>query len=388
MHTLGYGNWLLGYYGGNFVPLFKLFWSGLIFGGNGNYHLLLIGGFFLHMSFLFLLGNLLRIWGFGWFSIVFCQLIIGLNYTHIEILSWSTQSSNLLSYIFFMGILLLCSRAYLRSSHSSWVTCGVIALLSLAGALCFPRGVLNGISLLGLCVVLFVLKDPRGRYLWKPAACAFIPCIAIALMTAVWLSQYSLEFSQSESKLDLVVSHFYHRISLNPWFQQIRDLQISGSLSLVLIQLNLIVIFLGIRLSNTRQRPLFYLLILFFLGNAVLLSLGRYHLPVASVAAWRYQYGALIVFVPFVGLIAEKLLELIWDKKVRTVLSVLILILGSQWVFKPWQMHLPDWAQDRGVYTRELIVSEDVIPSEHTISRFYEITNERAIELNEKYNLH
>ena len=385
---LGYGNWLLGFYGGNFVPLFKLFWSGLIFGGNGNYHLLLVAGFFLHMCFFFLLGSLLRAWGFGWFSVVFCQLIIGLNYTHIEILSWSTQSSNLLSYIFLMGILLLCSRAYNRTSHASWVTCGVIALLSLAGALCFPRGVLNGISLLGLCMVLFVLKDPRGKYLWKPAACAFLPCITIALITAIWISQHSLEFSQSGNKLDLVLSHFYYRISLNPWFQQIRDLQISVSLSLVLIQLNLLVIVLGIRISSARQRPLLYLLILFFLGNAVLLSLGRYHLPVSSVAAWRYQYGALIVFVPFVGLIADKLLELIQNKKVRVVVSVLMLILVSQWVFKPWGTHLPHWAQDRGVVTRELILSEDIIPSEFTISRFHEVTNERAIELNEKYNLH
>jgi hypothetical protein len=117
-------------------------------------------------------------------------------------------------------------------------------------------------------------------------------------------------------------------------------------------------------------------LILFLLGNALLLSLGRYHLPVSSIVGWRYQYGELIVFAPFVGLIAEKLLGFIGDKKVRAVVSVLVLILVSQWVFKAWDAHLPYWSQERGVFTRELILSDDVILSDWTISRFHEVTNE------------
>lgn len=388
MESLGYYTWVFGFFAENFVPVFKLLWSGLIFAGGGNYHLLLIAGFANHMVILFLMGYLLRMWGLGLFPILFSQLVVGLNYTHIEVLSWSSQWTALLAFTSFLLVLIPFSQAYLEKKVISWWMCGVIALVSSAGALSFSRGVLNGVVLVATCVVLWLLRDPRVKYTWRPAFFAMAPCVVIALIIAIWSYTHSANFSNSGSRLGIIVSHFLYRISLNPWYQQIRGLQISVSLSILLLQLNLLAAGLGIYWAKPRFRPLLYVLILFFLGDAALLALGRNHLPVDTVPAWRYQYFTLVVFAPFVGLVVEKLIQFMPFQYVRMACYAVALLWTSQWVFKPWKHHLPTWSEHRGTITRELLVAEDLDLKDHTISRYHKVTNERSVELKEKYNLH
>jgi len=388
MNSLGYEKWLVEFYGGNFVPVFKLYWSALLFIGGGNYHILIWSGFILHGVVILLLGRLLQIWSFRLPVVIGSQLIVGLNYTHIEILSWSTQSSNLLSYIFYLGLLIVWSELYFSKRFPDLWDIVMIGFLSMLGALCFPRGVLNGFSVFVVWILMVIAKDVKWSLLWKPIVAALIPSVTVALTTAIWTYGHSDEFPQSAGRSGLVLTHFYYHLSLNPWYQQIQGLQISGSLSLVLIQLNILFIGLGLYLATTRQRWILLILIVFFVTNSFFLSLGRYHLPFSSAAAWRYQYGVLLVFAPIVMFVLERALSKIPFRRIRIVITVAILFWISSWVFNPWSTFLPAWSESRGTSVRNLITSDNLDPGNFDISSFDKVSNERAQELAELYQLH
>ncbi len=388
MDVLGYQNWVFGFFAENFVPVFKLIWSGLIFSGNGNYHFIMVFGFLLHSLILLLIGYLLRMWGFGLFTILFSQLVVGLNYTHIEVLTWTSQYSSLLAFLSFLLVLVPFSRAYIKQIVTPWSVCTVIVVVSALGALSFSRGVLNGVSIFGCCVVLWMLRDPKVKSVWRAAISAMIPCVGIALYIAIWSFSNSSNFSSSGSRLDAIFTHFFFRISLNPWYQQIRELQISWSQALVLLQLNVMCLVFGIRWARKANRPLLYLLVLFFLGDAFLLALGRNHLHISSISGWRYQYLILVLFAPFVGVLLEKFLGYVRQDLIRRSASFVVLLVIARWVFIPWGVHLPTWSQERGTYARQKIVDDSSVAEDYDISKFDEVSNERALELKEKYNLH
>lgn len=388
METWGYAKWVFGFYGENFVPLFKLFWSSVLFAGNGSYFGTILVCFAVHLVFVVLFGYLLRLWGFGLFVVLFSQLVVALNYTGIEILSWGIQVSNLMSYSFFMLMLIPFSKAYLEEKSLSAGTCGLIFVFSLAGALSFPRGTLNGFALFGLCVILFMLRDPRLKRLWRPAMFALAPCLIVALTTIVWSYFNSALIADSGNRLLQIRTHFLYQLSLNPWYQQLRGLQISASLAILLLQLNLQSAYFGIRWAKPVQRPLFYIFLLFFLGNAFLLAWGRNHMPIPVIASWRYQYGVLIIIAPFVGIILEKALAFISFRYLRIAACVVLLSWVSNWVFRPWKEHLTNWSVDRGSGLRLLLDDEKLDLEAHTISRYDPVSNKRALELIEKYHLH
>lgn len=388
MDLLGYQNWVFGFFAENFVPVFKLIWSGLIVSGNGNYHFIMVFGFLLHSLILLLIGYLLRMWGFGVFTILFSQLVVGVNYTHIEVLTWTSQYSSLLAFLSFLLVLIPFSRAYVGQIVTPWSVCALIFVVSALGALSFSRGVLNGVSIFGCCVVLWILRDPKVKSVWRAGISAMIPCVGIAVYIAIWSFSNSSNFSNSGSRLEAIFTHFFFRISLNPWYQQIRELQISWSQALILFQLNVMCLVFGIRWARKANRPLLYLLVLFFLGDAFLLALGRNHLHISSVAGWRYQYLILVLFTPFVGVIFEKFLGFERRDLIRRVTSVILMVVIARWVFIPWAWHLPTWSQERGTYAREKIVDDGLVAEDYDISKFDEVTNERALELKEKYNLH
>ncbi len=388
LYEMGYKDWVFGFFAENFVPFFKLIWSSLLFVGNGNYHVLLLAGFVVHWSVVWLFGYVLRSAGFSLFSTLFCQSVLALNYTHIEVLSWSSQFCTLMALVALLVVMVPIIRNYRSSRRTSWVGGAMIFFVSALGALSFARGVLTGAAVLGGCIILFLLRDRNVGHLWKPALFAFVPCFLVLSFVAVWSYAHSANFADSGSRIEFIASHFYFNLALNPWFQQIRGLQISTSLAAVLIQLNVLVVFFGVRWATPHQRLLLYVLGLFFLGNSVLLALGRNHLHIAHVAGWRYQYWVILCFAPFVALILDRMIRVIKIRTVRVVCFSLVLVLSAHWVFKPWGTFLPTWAESRGSETRALLDGGDVDPAAHTISRFDQVINERALELRDTYNLH
>ena len=387
MDSQGYWKWIFAFRAELFIPFFKLLWSAVMFAGNGNYHALLVTVFANHMLILFLLGYLMRLWGFSLVATLFVQCVLGANYTHIEIFSWTSQWIGLLALTSFLIIIIPFSNAYLNDAKVSRRVCILVLIVSALGALSFGRGVLNGFALLGTCALLFAFRDSRHKHTWTPAIYALIPCAVVAFVIAEWSFSRSANLADSCSQLDAILSWFAYCVSLNPWYQQIRGLHVSVGLAVLLFALNLIVIALGLFLAKQRQRPFLYILILFFLGDAALLALGRNHMPIDTVASWRYQYFSLLVFAPFVGVILQRLIQLVPIRAVQIAVTVVVLFLVTKWVFQPWGRFLPGWSNGRGTQIRMLIDSGDANPSEHTISGFEKVKNDRAMELCEKYNL-
>ena len=386
--SASYWPWVFGFYGENFVPVFKLFWSSILFIGNGDYHVFLYVSFTVHAAIVFLLGYLLRMWSFGLFSILFCQLVFALNYTHIEILNQSIQVSNLLSYCILLITVIVFSKPFLDGRVYSPRACVFLSILSLIGALTFARGILIGPVVFLMAVTLLISDNAKNKRLLRAAMFALIPSLLVACLVGIGTYIFSDNFADSASRLGLITKHFLYQISLNPWYQQIRGFHIKPSLALLLFELNVITVFFAFRWAREHQKPLLILLLGFFLGNAFLLALGRNHLPVDNVAGWRYQYGVLIVFAPMVGLVVEKILNYPPLKFFRVTIGALVLWSVSLWVIEPWKAHIPSWSWDRGTKIRDFAGSNDLDPEGMDISQINEVSNQRAVELTEKFKLH
>jgi len=388
MESTGYVNWVFTFYGENFVPVFKLFWSGVLIAGNGNYFVLTVTSFLMHVLVVLLLGTVLRRSGFGLFATLFCQLVLALNYTHIEILTQTVQVSNLLAYTFFLLLLIPFTgdRPPNQGLSAGW--CIIIALLSIVGALSFSRGVLNGVT---VCVAVFVLGaslNPKLNRLRTAALSALVPSLLIIATLAIWAFNHSVGVVDTTAHWGKLGSHFFYQLSLNPWYQQIRDLHISLGLAFLLLGLNLICVILGLYWAKAGQRLLLLIFLLFFLGNAALLAFGRSHLPIDHVASWRYQYGAILFFSPFVAVLLEKCFSYPPVKYLPVSCSAVILWWVVLWVYPHWKYYIVDWTEDRGTSARLLLESEELDPEGHSVSRFDKVNNARVRELQEKYNLH
>lgn len=86
--------------------------------------------------------------------------------------------------------------------------------------------------------------------------------------------------------------------------------------------------------------------------------------------------------------ILERALSKIPFRRIRIVITVAILFWISSWVFNPWSTFLPAWSESRGTSVRNLITSDNLDPGNFDISSFDKVSNERAQELAELYQLH
>ncbi len=384
----GYFVWLFSFFGENFVPVFKLVWGSLLFLSDGNYHVFIFVSFSAHGVLVLLLGYLLRLWGFGLFSILFAQLVLALNYTNIELLSQSIQVSNLLSYGFLLLLLIFFFKPWLERRDYSTRLCLFLGILSALGALTFARGVLNGVVVAALGGILFFVGDPDNRRLLRPAKYILIPSLIVGLILVIGSYFNGSAFAGSGTDGASIKTHFLYQIALNPWYQQIRDLPIRSSQAILLFELNLLVIFLALKWAKDFQRILILQLLVFFVGNAMVLAVGRNHLQLEHVAGWRYQYGVLLVFAPLSGLVLEKFISRKPFRFLPLVSSFLILGFCGNWVFDHWKYYVPVWSEERGQHIRVSIENEDLADEGTDISRFEGVSNQRARELVKHFNLH
>ncbi|MDG2166556.1 MAG: hypothetical protein P8L44_01350 [Opitutales bacterium] len=383
----GYWTWVFSFFGENFMPVFKLVWSAILFLGDGSYFLFILVQFQMHSLVVFLLGYLLRQWGLSWFVVLFSQWVMALSHTHIEILMQSIQMSNLLSYSFLLLLSIYVSDRVLNKKGFSNSSCLMIAMLSLLGALSFSRGLLNGSAVFATFALFGLMKKPITERWLAPALSALVPCVAVALLTA-----YAVFGATSSSSDGLQVvetgKHFYYHLSLNPFFQQLRGLEISFGLTVKLLIANAMVLVMGLLYARSRLKALVVFFVFFFLGNGLLLSLGRSHTSLDTVASWRYQYGVLLCFAPVVAILVDRLLGLIRVSTIRLVLQIVIICWISGRVYDHWELHSPVWSESRGTEIREAASAENIDPEAISISRFLGVTDERAIELIKKYHLH
>ncbi len=379
--------WVFSFFGENFAPVFKLFWAGLLFAGSGNYHIFVFGSFALHVVVVFLFGYLLRQWGFGGFVIVFSQMVLAVNYTHIEILAQSIQVSNFLSYGFLLALVIFFFRPWLEGGSYSTKLCVCLCVLSSLGALSFVRGVLNGIVVGVIAVALYFLGDPANRKLLRPAKYVVVPSIVVGLIVAMGIFYNQTAFRSDGAGFSRFLDHFLFQITLNPWYQQLRNLSLTGGQSLLLLELSAVVICFAVYFATDFQKNLFLLLLLFFLGNGFFTALGRSHLSLDHTVAWRYQYGCLIVFVPLVATVIERILRSVPFRFMPVTAGVLVIWWTSLWVFDHWKYHIPTWAEERGTKIRASTTASMTDLEAHTISTLEAVNDERALELIKAFNL-
>lgn len=383
----GYWNWVFSFFGENFMPVFKLVWSAVLFLGNGSYFLFILVTFLMHAVVVFLLGYLLRQWGLSWFVVICSQWVVALSYTHIEIMMQSIQMSNLLSYSFLLLLAIYVSGRVLKKRGFPVTSCVIIALLSLLGALSFSRGLLNGSAVFATFVLVAFLKRKTPTEWLAPALSALLPCFAVGLLTA--FAVFGKTGSSSDGiQIVEVGRHYFYHLSLNPLFQQLRGVQLSMGLGVKLLFANAILLALGIACAKEKQKSLVVFFTFFFLGNGLLLSLGRSHMAIDTVASWRYQYGVLLCFAPVVAMVLDRLISYVPFPILRLAPQILIIWWVSDRVYDHWKYHSPSWSTSRGTEIRQAAEAENLDLEAHTISRFPGVKDGRALELTEKFNLH
>lgn len=379
--------WLFSFFGESFVPVFKLFWAGLLFAGNGNYHVFVLVSFTLHAVVVFLFGYVLRQWEFDGFVIVFSQMVLAVNYTHIEILTQSIRVSNLLSYGFLLGLVIFFFKPWLEGGSYSTKLCICLCVLSSLGALSFVRGVLNGIIVGVVALALYIWGDPANKKLLRPAKYAMIPSMAVGLIVALGTLFNQSALTSDGAGGSQFLDHFFFQITLNPWYQQLRNLSLTDGQSLLLLEFSVVIICFAFYFAKDFQKSLLILLLVFFLGNGFLLALGRSHLSLDHAVAWRYQYGCLIAFAPLVAIVIERILRGVPFRFMPVTVGVLVIWWTSSWVFDHWKYHIPAWAEERGTKIRSNAAASKTDLDAHTISTVENVSDERALELIEGFNL-
>lgn len=379
---LGFRPWTTRVFAENFVPLFKLLWGGTVFLFGGSYMALLTLLWLTHALNTVLLGRLLRHAGFGWTATLFSQAVFALVPHNLETLGWGVQWSAVLAVTFMLGGLDVLLRRPADTAGRE-IYADPALWLTAASALSFSRGVLTG-GVLWLAAVWSALNRPwyfRGlaglRYLF--------PGFAVAGIIMAYSSGNHRHMDSDTLFASLNYARWY--FSLNP-FHALLSVDSWGPVTTTLLAgLKATLIAWGLIRHTGATRRLLFLLLIFDLGNALLLGVGRHHTGLGTTVSSRYQYGALLATLPFAGLWLESLLRRLPDRiRLPGAIAVCLIMLG---VFcRQWPSEIASFCDYRGTQTRQMVFTEPNPPARGAIPGIPSLPTARARELAQKYHLH
>jgi hypothetical protein len=371
---IGFWHWACLPFAENFVPLFKVLWGGAVFGFGGSYAAMIAIVWLTHGLNVALLGRLMRTCGLSWTAVFLAQVIFGLAPTNCETLGWSVQWSAMLSVTF----MLLGLNAIFRRP-SLWMPFGYVA----ASGLSFSRGVLTG-PLVALAHL--IRPGERGPLSRAGRTIALlIPALAIAWLIYAFANgnQHSLggHFSQAA-----VFGLWYFLI--NPIFLVFSVESWGWRTTAVLGAIKIGLYCWGLLRSRGQPRRLLVVLLVFDLGNAVLLGIGRYHTGVAASVSSRYQYASLIAATPFAGFLFARLMVRLSPVPAlaRLLAGAIIAVVAVSFCWR-WQTVLAPFAESRGTYSRQ-VLSGDLSAGRQSVPGIPGIPMERARQLIAAYHLH
>ena len=383
---IGFWRWTVLPFGENVVPLFKSAWGGMALASGGSYWPMLAVVWLTHALNTALFARLLRSAGFGWAGASLAAAVFGLSVANAEILGWSIQWSNALAVLF----LLLGLEWLLR--HPPRVGGGnarlnlVLALCAAASALTFVRGVLTGIVL--ACGALLAAGTGASRPTrMRTASC----CIAPSLAVVVWifltapgnhreLGGEGLWLKAAEFALWFWAAVPLHRVlEVGAW-----DLQNT----LVLGTLKLVLVVGGIVGTRGTLRRLLVMLLLFDLGNAALLGIGRHQSGLPFANSSRYYYNALICTLPFAAFAVDRALVMLRARVPRIAVATVVVPAAALLVARTWPHEAEMFAQWRGRNTRQILLHDPNPPAEGAVPGIPFLATERAKELIALYHLH
>jgi hypothetical protein len=176
---------------------------------------------------------------------------------------------------------------------------------------------------------------------------------------------------------------------LNPGHLLLGEPHPGSGLSLLLGALKLIVIALGLAAGRGRVRALLVLLLVYDLGNAVLLGVGRYHTGLLAALSPRYCYSSLLASLPFAGLLLARVMDgLIPSEKPRRLAAGVLLVCLAWLCLRGWPASLAPFVAWRGTEMRRLMQAPYTSAPDATVPALDFMHIERAKALQRAFNLH
>ena len=394
---LGFGRWLWLMFAENFVPLFKVLWGGLVFGGRGSYMVMLAVLWATHALNVGLLAAWMRRARFDAFAFALAGLVFGLSASNLETLTWSIQWSAVLAVTFFLlaGLNGSPSEEAGAPGRPRRNPLGVIIPCA-ASALVFSRGVLTGL-IMGLRMLDPTLRPPArwSRRLLVAAGCA-IPSLAVALV--IYAHTAGAHPASGPG-----AAHWRDKVGFGLWFFSLNPIvpflaiapenwgiPAVGWPAVLLCGLGkAAVIAVALAWSSPAQRRMLAPLLALDLANACLLGYGRGEADLGHAMSSRYQYNALLCFAPFLGAALSRAADrLVPRGGLRVVLLPALLFLAAWESSRRWSALLPPWVEWRGGGSRRLLLGTNPVPPGYDLVGIPFLDNVRAKELVDKYNLH
>ncbi len=381
---LGFWRWVAMPFAENFIPLFKLIWGGAAI-TSGSYYLMIWIIWITHALNAILFHRLLTSNGLSWRTAVPATVIFALTPANIETLCWATQWSAVISMTFFLAAL------HVQSAATSPRLRDIVLLFgcALASALCFSRGVVTGLAL-GL-VALY--PSPLSRYpnakQWLHAVICWLPSLGVAAVIALFaggnqqhVTLQTLLNGAEYASYFFALNPLHHLLPFDGWsWRTVVVLGLANGACILWVWLR----------ATERQRQLVSTLVLFALGSAALVGIGRFHTGLETVPSSRYQYSAQICMLPIYALCIEGLWARLERRKVpRLTFSILAslaaMLLANRYIQR-WKSDIADWSVGRGREARELLLVNPAPPAENAVPGIPFMTTQRAKELINEYNL-
>lgn len=163
----------------------------------------------------------------------------------------------------------------------------------------FSRGVLTGLVIALVLLTPWAQPGRPWRERWRDAIAGAAPAIGVAALIFVFAAgNHRALGGQLGSATAFALCHW----CVAPLYRLLGAVTWHWPLILALGSVKITVVLLTLRAAGTSQRRLLYLLLLFDLGNAALLGLGRHHTGLPAANSERYYYTSLICFLPFLAL--------------------------------------------------------------------------------------
>ncbi len=412
--SAGPARWTLQPFAENFAPVFKLVWLAEVSIFRGAYLGMVLSLWACHFLNVLLLGVLLRRAGFGLTVVASAAVLLGLSWTNLETLAWSPQLSQLLSLTFLLlAWKLLMDLLDNRAGHRA-VRVTLYGVCTIVAGFCFSRGLLGGVVL-----AVWVVGAARAAN-WPRH---FLAILAMTLVCSASTIAVALRFSTStlgrfehldaaESASVVLYAAAYEL--LNPLLLGLRlpwqSLDATGLTALpfsdtrrllggpfpvivliaaIVAGIKVVVELVALMCTSGRGRAFLVAMLVFDLGNATLLGVGRYHLGLGTAVSSRYQYVSLLCFAPSAGILLRQVAEVaishlhVRPRVVEAALALVVAALGVA-VLAPWPTEIAQWAEWRGTAVRAELANG---PADAKLSSAT-ITITQARTLVQVYDLH
>ena len=385
--AVGFRDWTLKVFAENFVPLFKLLWGGGALLFNGSYEAMLWLLWLTHALNSALFARWLLRSGFTPLTAAIATGVFALAPTNLETLGWTVQWSAVLATSFMLIALWWLEKTRHLSARWSWKQVIPLVILSAASACSFSRGVLTG-GVLAASFLLPVLLSRRwsafsGRL--PAAVLCLLPAIGVALviMSASSGNHQHLE-GHEMAVTQFAASYFF----LNPLYAPVANGPVHPAILLLLGGIKLAIIIGGLRCAQGRVRHVLWILLIYDLGNALLIGVGRYHTGFLAAMSSRYQYSSLLATMPFVALLLERAVHLITIQRLRHNALIAASVIFTVVCLAGWRSELRTFVSWRGSELRALINASATNDPAVRVPGLEYMHIERAKALQRAFNLH